>query len=230
MITDWPTNAFVELETMTRICSVQDCGEVHDSRGYCHKHYVEARRNGLERVLPETRYGCDYPGCPKPHRSKGYCVTHLWRVNKYGTPELPERHRVPCAYSECTNTVARSGYCKLCNTQISRYGTPVRSGPLKGADHPNWVGDGVGYFSAHARIARTRGAASEHQCMICGSRAEDWALRRDPLGPVHVQDGMTFSTNVDDYLPLCKLDHAAYDERSEKLRQSWIKKGADDGA
>jgi hypothetical protein len=76
-----------------------------------------------------------------------------------------------------------------------------RSGPLSS----NWVGDQVGYKARHTRVVRARGAAKTHDCAHCAEAgavtpAHDWATRHGTIG-----------LNVNDYLPLCRRCHQAYD-------------------
>lgn len=50
-----------------RICSVDGCDRVHDSRGYCGMHYMRLRNSGELSVLPradwKTLYEVDQSGC-----------------------------------------------------------------------------------------------------------------------------------------------------------------------
>ena len=72
------------------------------------------------------------------------------------------------------------------------------------------------YFTLHKQVKRTRGSASEHQCIDCGGPARDWAR-------LHDKDG----SDIWDYVPMCHKCHSVYDlagrpksaEHREKLSQ-----------
>lgn len=206
---------------MSEMCSAPKCQRAHVARGFCDKHYRQARKNGLPRILREAQSECDVERCHRPHRSQGYCVTHLWRVNHYGSPTLPDRTAGVCVFDGCDRTVKAKGYCDRCYLRLLRTGTVEYRGPLKGEDNPSWKGDDIGYRSAHRRIRMNRGAASDHICR-CGRTAEDWALGRDSTVPVRIDaDGLSFSTDIWAYIPMCKKCHASYDERGMKAKARW---------
>lgn len=62
------------------------------------------------------------------------------------------------------------------------------------------------YAAAHNLVRKTRGKAVEHQCVLCGNQAREWALRREL-----VDDGVEWSPNPDDYYPLCRSCHVYHD-------------------
>jgi len=68
----------------------------------------------------------------------------------------------------------------------------------------------------HHAVVAARGKASDHDCVCCGRPARDWAFdHRDPAGPVRVENGRSFSLCIDDYMPMCRPCHMAFDGRKQ---------------
>jgi hypothetical protein len=90
----------------------------------------------------------------------------------------------------------------------------------RGAAHPGWRGDAVGYEGAHHRLARTRG-----RCVDCGRLAKDWSLKKNApeeflrvsAGGWH--KGQVFSIRTEDYEPRCRRCHGAHDGTHDLLRR-----------
>lgn len=77
-----------------------------------------------------------------------------------------------------------------------------------GEEHPWWKGDDVSYRRLHKWVEDHRGSASEFPCDHCGeAQAEDWA-----------NISHEYQRELDDYMPLCKKCHAAYD-KEDKARK-----------
>jgi hypothetical protein len=65
------------------------------------------------------------------------------------------------------------------------------------------------YRAYHYRVAAARGKAAEHKCDCCRiADAFEWAT-------IHGRDGLS----PDDYMPLCRRCHRAYDDLAQKLRE-----------
>jgi len=62
------------------------------------------------------------------------------------------------------------------------------------------------YARDHKRVRETRGKAKDHECVICGVQACDWAYKHG-----------TDKTDPDNYRPMCRLCHQDYD------RPYWLK-------
>lgn len=82
----------------------------------------------------------------------------------------------------------------------------------------------VNYSTAHSRVRRKYGRASEYICENCDNDARDWAW-------IHGQD----RGDPDSYMPLCKSCHSKYDGfnrnalgaiRSEETRRLMGAKGS----
>ena len=66
------------------------------------------------------------------------------------------------------------------------------------------------YAAAHYRVKKTRGAACSYVCP-CGASAVDWALTHDGTERPRDHRGREYSDNPDDYQPLRRKCHTAYD-------------------
>lgn len=73
------------------------------------------------------------------------------------------------------------------------------------------------YRSRHQRVRNRRGSPSRQSCAHCGAPARDWAT-------IHGRDGMD---PLEDYMPLCRPCHLAYDDRSEDTRRGIAAFGED---
>lgn len=71
-----------------RVCSVQDCGQKHRSKGYCGLHLQRWQRHGDPLfVVPRVRPSCTIDGCGQPHMARGFCRSHYLRWYNYGDPK-----------------------------------------------------------------------------------------------------------------------------------------------
>jgi site-specific recombinase XerD len=77
-----------------------------------------------------------------------------------------------------------------------------------GADHHRWT-ETPSRAAVHIRLRKARGKAADFPCVKCGQPAKEWALQNfvgtlpDPQGP--------YSTNLDDYAPMCWPCHRRWD-------------------
>ena len=72
---------------MTRLCSIESCGNRHDSNGYCGKHNMMWKRHGDPLYVPvHVTKLCSVKNCNEKHSGKGFCVKHHYRFKKYGDP------------------------------------------------------------------------------------------------------------------------------------------------
>ena len=72
------------------MCCIEGCLEKSVCRGYCRKHYDQAKSCGLLVVESYQRNEgneCSHFGCNRPARIKGYCTKHYQRFRKTGTTE-----------------------------------------------------------------------------------------------------------------------------------------------
>ena len=84
-----------------------------------------------------------------------------------------------------------------------------------------WTGDAATYTARHKRVVRQRGQAKNSECLHCGDRARDWAQ-------LHGTDGLDVEN---DYIPLCRKCHIAYDEsmKTRTKNHPTIWPGKDEG-
>ena len=178
---------------------------------------------------------CSVDNCGRPHRSKGWCQMHYARVLRHGSPgdAQPQWEPIPgddCQAPGCEKT-RRVGerYCHMHAARRSKHGdinVVHRWGP--GVDSQRWQGDDIAYHSAHARVHRLKGKASNHSCVNCGARAADWAYdhqdESEKVGPAHNGGGVVsivrYSTDPDHYQPMCKCCHRKFDADERKSNRA----------
>lgn len=88
-----------------------------------------------------------------------------------------------------------------------------------GEDAPNWRGSRVSYSAAHYRTRKAKGSATDHTCAECGGRAREWAYRGGAADEKWEEiDGYwhPYSLEPDDYQPMCKKCHTAFDRKNPK--------------
>lgn len=96
----------------TRLCSIDDCGDVHFGRGFCQGHYSRFYRNGKNfdrsSIPHRGRNGsvCDAPDCTGKPVSWRMCRGHYERLQRYGDiqahiPLRPHRVDAVCIVPGC---------------------------------------------------------------------------------------------------------------------------------
>jgi hypothetical protein len=84
-----------------KICSIEECNNIHRARGYCVNHYKRFMKWGdplaigrMGRVVQHetcTVITQDNRPCLKPHTANGMCQMHYRRVKLYGNPFTREK-------------------------------------------------------------------------------------------------------------------------------------------
>lgn len=69
-------------DVLTRNCSVMNCTQPRDSRGWCRKHYEKWRWFG-DPLGSHVERKCSVDGCDNKHKALGYCVSHYRRCEEY---------------------------------------------------------------------------------------------------------------------------------------------------
>jgi hypothetical protein len=74
-----------------KTCTLDDCDDPLDARGYCTKHYQRWQAHGdplivLKPYASYVRPTCSVGDCGKPVRARGWCSKHYQRWQKYGDP------------------------------------------------------------------------------------------------------------------------------------------------
>lgn len=83
--------------------------------------------------------------------------------------------------------------------------------------------DPISYGRAHNRVREARGPASDHECVDCGTRADQWSF--DPERTKHVQHDPRrgyYSGDVEAYEPRCYHCHNIFDGHVEQTMADWL--------
>lgn len=217
-----------------RPCKVVSCENVvgkRGARGYCPKHYKRFMKYGspliTSREIPREPWGkCSVQECEKPTRTRtgSLCKMHYHRWYRTGeVGEASERIRKEtagkCAVADCLNLDNEGIYCSMHAARLRRHGDPLKVLShdeieyATGPDNANWK-ERPGYVAAHDRVKRTRGLASEHQCIDCGGAAFHWSYRHECPDEIVRNVGgydVAYSPHVDQYDPRCVPCHKRFD-------------------
>ena len=87
-----------------------------------------------------------------------------------------------------------------------------------GTTDPEPPRDISSYQSAHARVSRRRGRASNYRCVDCAGPAREWSYQGgsslERVGPNYMRDRVgecAYSPDPMDYAPRCIRCHRAHD-------------------
>lgn len=159
--------------------------------------------------------GCEVAGCTAGHYSKGYCKNHWSNWNRTGTPlgsrSLPKAPKEPCIIDGCEKLrIGKSDWCSGHWQRNWMWGDVKAHIPLQ-----PYKPEGIaGYNASHRKIYKERGAAREHQCIVCNEQARHWALRADATivtDTFSYETGKKYSIDPWDYDPMCISHHFRYD-------------------
>lgn len=104
-----------------------------------------------------------------------------------------------CTIEDCEKPARAHGWCYAHAWRWRTYGDPLHPGKRK---------PGTDYRSAHKRVARRRGKASEHACASCSEPAFHWSYdHRDPDEFINPATGCPYSLDPDHYQPKCVPCH-----------------------
>jgi len=115
---------------------------------------------------------------------------------------------------DCTEKVEARDLCHNHYHRWQKYGdalTPLTRRPSGSSE--------VGYKTAHGRVRRKRGSPSLYECVgiKCAKQAEDWAyIHGSSNEKKDLYRGfiLPYSPDVNDYQPMCRLCHRAYDKEA----------------
>jgi hypothetical protein len=146
---------------------------------------------------------------------------------------------------EVDQFVQLHGMCRMHETRVRRHGdinAVHDSGAPPGKAHPRWRGTDIRYRTAHDRVVRRWGKASEHSCIDCGDQAVSWSYNgTDPeelSGPGRpTADGsfsvQRWSADPSHYSPRCHRCHKRFDvparrrQHIERVVRRYRKRSAD---
>ena len=118
-----------------------------------------------------------------------------------------------CSIDGCERTVRARTWCIGHYNRWLKYGAPgeaLLQRPTRERHHA-WTGSDLSYGTAHDRVARERGRASEHTCVDCSGPAASWAYdHSDPQQKVD-ERGRAYSGDTSRYEPKCFPCHKRAD-------------------
>lgn len=120
-----------------------------------------------------------------------------------------------CEYEGCERTQHSRGYCSTHHKHLRTTGVLEKTKNYPYKDVPTYNG-------MHQRVRLAKGYATLHKCGRCEKQAEDWALDHDHASTIitgyDYSGRLTkYSTNVDDYIPLCSSCHLKWDFGLKKV-------------
>lgn len=128
-----------------------------------------------------------------------------------------------CSIAECTKSTIARGWCSTHYERWRRTGNPelVLPNPamLPGSGNAKWLGSQVKYRSAHDRVRKARGLASDYACVDCGGSAIQWSYdHQDPDELIEPDDPKRkpYSANPEHYEPRCRPCHWRKDHPTGK--------------
>ncbi len=124
-----------------------------------------------------------------------------------------------CSIESCTRTAkyAGTGWCQAHYHRWWRTGDPLgvkQEYGASGSDAVSWKGDDITYRAAHTRVVTTKGNATQHDCVRCDRRADQWSYdHADPAARTEIIDGrpVLYSPDIDHYQPMCRSCHVKMD-------------------
>lgn len=175
-------------------CSVQDCGKPAEKRGWCSMHY---RRWFVHGDLQFSARG--YAATLEAEAERRRKIGDAARGKKLGPRSAETRRKVSEALTGRPLTPAHRD-AVVAGVRAAR-GKIAATVAAHREQQRAESGQELGYAGCHIRVRKARGRAVNHPCADCGKPAEHWA---------HTHD--TDPTNPQNYRPLCRKCHFAYDD------------------
>lgn len=207
---------------MEIICAVAECASEAAKRGWCNAHYLRWRRHGDPLAGGTSRKksnatGCAEEGCDRPHLAMGWCQLHYRRQYVAGAVVRSDGSeavaRDTCVQPGCDRPAAAGSACEP-HQKRARRGTDLEApvGQMPAAPIST-------IRAVHKALARERGPAVEWCCATCSLPAAEWAFVGVERPDQHHPRLGHFSTDLDDYLPLCVRCHRERDAQARQIRR-----------
>lgn len=126
-------------DEVANLCSVDDCGRIATTRGWCHAHYLRWRRTGTtnnDRKVGEKRNtACEVDTCDRKAYAEGMCEAHYRRQKRTGVvrADAPIGGRAStstCMVEACDRLAAERGLCHGHYLRLVRLGTVAADQPI----------------------------------------------------------------------------------------------------
>jgi hypothetical protein len=203
------------------ICSVEGCERRRWAHGLCRNHGARLKAHGDPLGGRRSPLGgtCSVEGCDRPHVGRELCALHLQRLQRTGSVETTRFKPRICVVEGCDRPHLSRGWCSMHYGRWERNGDAliVRPNPasLPGDQNCKWRGDDVGYGTAHERVRKAFGSATEKPCADCAEPAAEWSYdHRDPDELIEPDDPKRkpYSAKIEHYQPRClpchwRMDH-----------------------
>lgn len=110
-----------------------------------------------------------------------------------------------CSVEGCERKHKARGWCYAHWKRWWNHGT-VEPTPVRG-----YKGDNPAYVSAHLRVRRSRGPASDHICVDCGKQAREWSYVYGCAQEMRDDRGCPYCPHPEHYAPRCSSCHKVFD-------------------
>jgi hypothetical protein len=138
--------------------------------------------------------------------ARGLCEHHYYKARASGILAL-KIYPVVCTVPDCDAPHHALGVCFVHYHRLRQHGSTELKRKI------------TTYKAAHRQLRRKRGKASELQCLntSCSSLATDWCYDYTNASEcvIEMKNGnpLKYSTNIADYIPLCRRCHRKFDKK-----------------
>ena len=146
------------------ICTLDNCREPHEAKGYCANHYRRWKRWGdpyAGRQSTSPGAACSIDDCDRDAVKRGLCSMHYQRWRKKGDPNYQRpiksrKGRGPCNIEGCHRPHKGHGLCETHLWRYKQWGDPYWAGKREGVDACSIDGcdrdsNQYGYCTMHAQ-------------------------------------------------------------------------------
>ena len=155
----------------TRLCSIEECGRPHASRGYCATHWSRWRKGKsldtpVQRHVRQSDTCVAVEDCNRSPRALGLCVKHMQRQKAHGTTEQVSHGNrkyvvgQTCSVKGCDRQVKARGYCARHYVRVRTHGEPGL------AEIRHYDGSGNLQGGGYREIPTPNGRRLEHRVIM----------------------------------------------------------------
>jgi hypothetical protein len=127
-----------------------------------------------------------------------------------------------CDVDGCGRQAHAKALCSKHYERWRKHGDPLFVAPILGRP---LKGDVPGFHAIHKRLLRSRGPASEFDCVDCGGSAREWSYDGlDPdelIGTAGPGAPVAYSLDLEHYEPRCVSCHRRFDHTGDRQRDAF---------